>query len=230
MAEKTSDAKKLDIVKASVIRVNNIKTLDTVNTIDHAGIGDIIVIHVDSLAALIATTRDQKLRLFINGRQIENIEPLSGAPDLNNGSVQFRLDRNTNNNKTWADILGGPPIGADFFNTPVKVSVGYDNGVAIKAKTSSNNNYNFELARIHKGWFWTCLVILIIYLYLLFTMTKSKGLLRDRTIDLSAIGIKNNVIAAYSLGRFQMAFWFTLTVMSFFFIWLICHIPWFQIS
>ncbi len=221
LASPASDAKKQDLFKASVVKVNNVKTTDTTDTIDHAGIGDIIVIYVDSLSALIGTTKDQKLRLFINGRQIENIEPLSGAPDLNNGTVQFRLDRNTNNNKTWADILGGPPIGADFFSTPVKVSVGYDNGVAIKTKTLYNNKYNFELVRIHKGWFWTCLVILIIYLYLLFTMTKSKGLLRDRSIDLSAIGINNNVIAGYSLGRFQMAFWFTLTVMSFFFIWLI---------
>lgn len=47
-------------------------------------------------------------------------------------------------------------------------------------------------------------------------------MLRDRTIDLSAIDItSDSKYNSYSLGRFQMAFWFTLTIVSFFFIWLI---------
>lgn len=47
-------------------------------------------------------------------------------------------------------------------------------------------------------------------------------MLSDRTIDLSALGISSNGASrTYSLARFQMAFWFTLTIISFFFIWLI---------
>ena len=217
----SADQKKTDSTKVFVTKVYNSRKKDISDTLNElAGIGDIIVIKVDNLAGLISTKKDQKLKLFINGREIEKIEPLSGAPDLDNETVQFRLDRNTSNNKTWADILGSPPLGPNFFTTPVKVSIGFDNGVAIK--THSNKEYNFELVRIHKGWFWACLIILIIYLFVLVTMAKSEGLLRDRTIDLSTIGIDiKNHLPGYSLGRFQMAFWFTLTLMSFFFIWLI---------
>ena len=216
----TLDQKKSDTNKVIVTRVyNSIRKniSDSLNNV--AGIGDIITIKVDHLNDLLTKHKDQILKLFINGRKMEKIEPLSGAADIDNNTVQFKLDRNTTNNLTWTDILGAPPLGPDFFVTGVKISVGFDNDIAIQ---TSSNDYNFNLIRIHKGWFWACLVITIIYLYILITMAKSKGLLRDRTIDLSGIGITDHSpLTGYSLGRFQMAFWFTLTIMSFFFIWLI---------
>jgi hypothetical protein len=62
----------------------------------------------------------------------------------------------------------------------------------------------------------------VLYLVGVIYMAKRRGLLRDRGIDLSPIGINNNSsLNPYSLGRFQMAFWFSLTIVSFFFIWLI---------
>jgi hypothetical protein len=48
-------------------------------------------------------------------------------------------------------------------------------------------------------------------------------LLRDRGVNVASVGIKvdPNELRVYSLGRFQMAFWFSLVIISFLFIWLI---------
>jgi hypothetical protein len=207
-----------------VRNVYNYNTKDTAaNNNNSGGIGDIIVVEVDNLDSLIKRSKstNQNISLFINGRKIDNIKPISGAPDKDRGTLQYRLERNSINDITWADILGAPPLlGDDFFIKEVKVSVGLENEFAIK--TLSNNN-NFNLIRIHRGWFWGCCVLIILYLFVVIIMARTKGLLRDRSIDLSAIGIINNnsKLNTYSLGRFQMAFWFTLTIISFFFIWLI---------
>ncbi|MEO6685203.1 MAG: hypothetical protein ABIN24_04530 [Dyadobacter sp.] len=186
-----------------------------------AGIGDIIVIEVDNLDSLIKHSKstNQNISLFVNGRKIDNVKPISGAPDKDKGTLQYRIERNTANNKTWTDILGAPSIGSDFFVKEVKISVGPENEFALKTISSDNN---FNLIRIHKGWFWFCFALIIIYLIYVFTKGKKNGLFRDRGIDASSIGIVNDgSLTSYSLARFQMAFWFTLTIISFFFIWLI---------
>ena len=213
-------------------RINNRENTD--KNYDSASIGDIIVIRVSNFDSLMRRSkctdssgnayincRTQKIRLFINGRMINDIEPISGAPDKDEGTFQFRLDRNTDNDDIWADILGAPALFTNkFFVKPVKISVGLENEYAVE--TAGTSDYNFQLIRIHRGWFWSCFMIVILYLLIIFSMARSKGLLRDRGIDLSALGIKNDsILNPYSLGRFQMAFWFTLTIISFFFIWLI---------
>ncbi len=207
-----------------VISVRNVKKTND-NSLS-AGIGDdiiITVLHFDNLLKS-AKTNHQNIGLFIDGRKITSIQPTDGAPDRDSSTFQYELDRNNTNDKIWADILGSPSIGKEFFKKHVKVSVGLENGYAIKIANSATmeDGTDFSLIRIHDGWFWACSVIVILYLYLFISMVQKRGLLRDRSIDLSAIGIVNNGSSnPYSLGRCQMAFWFTLTVVSFFFIWLI---------
>lgn len=200
--------------------------------LDSASIGDIIVIEVANLDSLLRRSRckdnlgnayancePRKIRLFINGRVINGIEPISGAPDREAGKLEYRLDRNTENDRIWADILGAPTLEQGLFTKPVKVSVGLENEYAIETKT---NEANFNIIRIHRGWFWICFFGLAVYLFLLIILIKKRGLLRDRGIDLSPVGITDNgQPRTYSLGRFQMAFWFTLVIASFLFIWLI---------
>lgn len=213
-------------------RINNRNSID--KNYDSASIGDIIVVSVSNLDSLLKRSKckdsngnaynncqPQKIRLFINGRMINNIEPISGAPDKDEGTLQYRLDRNTDNDEIWADILGAPELLTDkFFVKPVKISVGLENEYAIEAPGTSD--YNFQLIRIHKGWFWWCFFGLAFYIVVMYRMIKKHGLLRDRGIDLTKIGIADgNVNRPYSLGRFQMAFWFTLVIVSFLFIWLI---------
>lgn len=140
--------------------------------IDSAGIGDIIVVEVNHLDILLEQSikSDQKIRLFINGRKINNIEPISGAPNEDKGTLQYRLDRNTLNNETWTDILGAPPLfGAEFFIKDVKVSVGLDNEYAVKTSITENN---FRLIRIHRGWFWSCFFLIILYILVVVLMAK----------------------------------------------------------
>lgn len=206
-----------------VQRVYNINRKDFSDKhLDSAGIGDIIVVEVSNLDSLLkrSKTTGQKIRLFINGRKIENIEPISGAPQKDDSTLQYRLDRNLENNKIWTDILGAPPLlGAEFFVKEVKISVGLENEYASNTLSAKNN---FEIIRIHKGWFWSCFFMTIIYVLTIILMAKKRGLLRDRGLDLTAININSNSSSnSYSLGRVQMAFWFTLTIISFFFIWLI---------
>jgi hypothetical protein len=201
-----------------------------------AGIGDIIVVRVSNLEALLnkakcktikgedssANCTQQEIRLFINGRIIKNINPISGAPQIDSsgkyGELQYRLERNTDNDDAWTDLLGSPKIGGGkFFIHPVTISVGLENGYAITASPQ-----NFSLVRIKKTWFWICFICLGIYLYFIVRLARHRGLLRDRSINLSVLQIvTNNSKLPYSLARFQMAFWFTLIISSFMFIWLI---------
>jgi hypothetical protein len=206
-----------------------------------ASIGDIIVVraeHLDSIVKLakcdgLAGCTPQKICLFINGQLIKNIFPVSGAPrkleNANLWELRFQLDRNEDNDETWATILGSPPLFSRgrFFVEPVSASIGLQNGYAISTNITNESNFKFE--RIHKGWFWACLIFEVFFVLLIFYLIK-KGLLRDRTVDLNNTGliappngfpVLSPNDTAFSLGRFQMAFWFILVVTSFLFIWLI---------
>lgn len=221
--KRKADSLEEDRIRKTPLLVRNVYKYDREDTTEQsAGIGDIIVVVVDNLDSLLRKSKsiDKNISLFINGRKIDNIKPLSGAPDKDKGTLQYRLDRNTQNDKTWADILGAPPLlKSGFFYKDVKISVGLENEFAIKTHSEGNN---FTFIRIHKARFWICSLLVIVYLFVVIITTKKSGLLSDRTIDLSAIGIHlKTENRTYSLARFQMAFWFTLTIVSFFFIWLI---------
>jgi hypothetical protein len=192
-----------------------------------AGIGDIIVVKVTGLQALLdeATCKDtsiprcaeQEVRLFINGIMISNIEPISGAPREDEGILQYRLDRNTDNDEEWIDLLGSPQMGREFFMRDVSVSVGLENGYAEDTIVE-----NFKLVRIREGWFWVCFLGVIAYLAIFIYLIRKSNMLKDRWIDVSAVGLSTNITgSSYSLARFQMAFWFTLVIAAFLFIWLI---------
>ena len=201
-----------------------------------AGIGDIIVIQVSDLEGLLNQSKcktvegkdssancnpDQnKIGLFINGRLIKSISPISGAPQVTGryGELQYRLERNADNDEAWTDLLGAPKIsGGKFFIHPVTISVGLENGYPIYASPR-----NFNLVRIKSGWFWVCFIALGLYIFFIIRLARHRGLLRDRMINLSVLGMNtSNSKLPYSLARFQMAFWFTLIIASFMFIWLI---------
>lgn len=216
-----------------------------------ASIGDLIIVRISNgdafkkraLCKDDSSGRDlpagickkQDVKLFINGRIITGIEPEDGAPQLDketgDGLFQFRLDRNTDNNNIWADILGAPPMfKKEAFLIPVRISIGLSDEYALNAKEEDADKFYIE--RIHKGWFWACFAGIFLLFGTLIFLAKKHGLLRDRAADLNFTEImnpdrENKKFAAppnkppYSLGRFQMAFWFTLIVTSYLFIWLI---------
>src|SRR5205085_3792868 len=134
----------------------------------------------------------------------------SGAPQTDEGELQFHLERNPNNDETWSDILGAPRIGDNFTKKKVSISVGLQDEYALPSIVDS-----FRIIRVQKEWFWACVVGVAFYLISLMILAKRKGLLRDRGINLTVIGIPSDAaVGPYSLGRFQMAFWFSLVIVS----------------
>ena len=166
-------------------------------------------------------SQKQEIGLFLDGRLISDLAPELGAPlkdtstkeDI--GTVRFHLQRNAHNDEAWADILGSPKN--DFFiyrNIPV--SVGLVNEYAEELHAV------FNLIRIRQGWFWVCLFAMLAYLFGLINLASKSNVIRDHWIDASAIGIiRAPQLNPFSLARVQMAFWFSLVIASYFFIWLI---------
>lgn len=194
-----------------------------------AGIGDIIILKVRNLKNLLnrslgldtngvkTSSRPQPIRLFIDGRKIDSLSPESGAPQKDEGELRFHLQRNPTNDEAWADILGSPRLGDGFTYHEATISVGLENEYAEDSEVK-----NFHITRVRPNWFWFCLIAFSIYLYFLIRSAQRTNLLRDREIDATILGIPKNVgLTPFSLGRIQMAFWFTLVVLSFLFIWLI---------
>jgi hypothetical protein len=76
--------------------------------------------------------------------------------------------------------------------------------------------------RVREHWFWFCAIGVLVYLISLIVLSKRSNVLKDNGIDASAVGVlSHSQLLPYSLGRFQMAFWFSLVIASFLFIWLI---------
>jgi len=204
-----------------------------------AGIGDILVVRVKDLISLVRYAKcisddkderplpnctEQKIALFLDGREIKGIFPESGAPLPEDETLQFHLQRDPDSDEAWADLLGGPPFDrVKFYKRDAAVSVGLQNGYALPSDVKPGN---FRLVRIYKTWFIICFILLVVVWVLLIWLALYTELLRD--VGPPPTGTKKGWIIAnkkahkpYSLSRFQMAFWFFLVVTSFLFIWLI---------
>lgn len=192
-----------------------------------AGLGDVIVMKVRGLKRLLTTAKCQDtagavksgcivqdVMLFINDRMIDGISPESGAPDTSTETLRFHLQRSSKNDEEWADLLGKPIN--PFFYKYVHFSVGLSGGYAEKSVAPA-----FRFTRIRVTWFWCCLLIAVAYFILLIIFGRSKNFLRDAGIDLSAIGVAKVPQSPYSMAKLQMAFWFSIVLLSFLFIWLI---------
>jgi hypothetical protein len=193
-----------------------------------AGIGDIIVVKVDELKSLVnhakcLTSDDhpvlvgcqkQELALYLDGREIKGLQAESGAPMPDAQTLQFHLNRGDDSDEAWADLLGAPPpFKKEFFVRPTAVSVGLKDGYALRTDVEGNA---FKLVRIRYVRFFICLIGTILLTLLLLLYAKRTDLLRDSGPPPASGGER-----PFSLGRFQMAFWFYLVIVSFIFIWAI---------
>ena len=209
-----------------------------------AGIRDIIIVKVKNLKKLVdlSLCRDdqgnkksgcteQKIALFLDGRKIDAVEPEAVSLNGSDGTIQFHLSRNAGkNDEAWADLLGNPSVGEDFFfRKDTKVSVGLESEYAIAGSKP------FDLIRIREYRFWIFSVLYIFLLFLIYRLAVKSDILRDigeqpdGSRDPQAYGIfrafsrskSDEKRKPYSLARFQMAFWFLLVIGSFFYIYLI---------
>lgn len=194
-----------------------------------AGLGDIIIVQVQNLQSLSNQAKciddatggtkencqKQEIVLYLDGRKIEGLEPESGAPRPDEGTLQYHLQRSDESDEAWADLLGSPPLGGNFFYRPTEISVGLANGYAVPTSVTK-----FNLVRIRKYRF-------VIYTIGLFFMTGLLLWLAKRSDILRDIGPQPNGLDAhgrpqrktFSLARVQMAVWFCLVVASLLYIW-----------
>lgn len=192
-----------------------------------AGIGDIIVIKISNLQSLVNQAKcldeknkrvqdcqEQEIALFLEGRKINGIIPISGAPRPEDETLQFRLQRNADNEEAWADLLGAPPLFRNqFFKRPTQVSVGLENSYA---EPTDVKGENFKLVRIRDWLFLPCLLGLVGLLIGMWLLANKSDILRDS--GPKPLGLERK---PFSLARCQMAWWFFWVITSFLFIWLI---------
>lgn len=193
---------------------------------DSVGIDEIVVLKVHNLGVLMdrskgievdgKVTREKKIRLFLDGRMIEDLDPESGAAMEDKGELRFHLRRTPKNDEAWADILGSPK-NDEFFYRKTNISVGLEGEFQEQSVVK-----NFYITRAKKNWFYGCAIGLLLYFAGLFVLARKSNVLKDNAFDARSIGIQfNPTYNHYSLGKFQMAFWFSLVLVSYLFIWLI---------
>lgn len=198
--------------------------LDGSPKVTSAAISDVLDVHVLNLSSLIQSSGDngvKQLRLFINSLEIEGSNPIGWHINGDDGVVKFLLQRTDANNKTWNTLLGYPTFGSEFFDLPVSVSIGVTGHSPVV--TAVDNDKKFSFVRIDPGWFAGCMVVLIVYFWILFRYAKKTPMLCDSPVDLSPLGIPGLAVsnAPFSLAKVQMAFWFSVILSSYVFIWLI---------
>jgi hypothetical protein len=184
------------------------------------GLGEQVILEVKGINTLLARATPkvgpkQEIRLFINDRQIDGLNAIVSEPRHDSATIAFRLQRTADNDKEWTQLLGKPQY-PYFFKRPAIFSVGID-------KTFAENSLaKNSLIRVRPAGFVVCLIVVLGYFILLIYCAKKTPMLRDSVIDLAPLNIPTpGGLAPYSLGRMQMAFWFSVVLVCFFFIWLI---------
>jgi hypothetical protein len=172
-------------------------------------LADWIVISVCHLDALVhdAEAQQQVITLFIEGLDT-GVEP-SGI-DLQNGTLTFELNRNTNNKHIWQQFLYDPFFDPD---ATMRVSVGVRGGRPLPRADGANMSLRLKKLYID-NWTRALLALLILVAVTLVIYARKSDMLRDGP---PADGVRQ----PYSLARVQMAWWFFLLVAGYVLIWLV---------
>ena len=208
-----------------------------------AGLGQIIVIQVDRLndlvnvancraenGTLIENCREQQIALFLDGREMKGLLPESGAPEIGSngaGTVRFHLQRTTESDEVWADLLGEPRPGAKFFHRPTDVSVGLAGSYAVPTQVRNVERVEsrFHLIRIHPWRFIAGSILFAVFVLYCYRLASTTNLLRESGDPRSGANTGSQdprrLLKPYSLGRWQMAIWFVLVIGAFVFIWIV---------
>jgi len=166
----------------------------------------ISVCHLDEFMKA-AATQQQKVHLYINGRDSGN-EP-SGV-DLDGGVLVFELSRYQSNKDLWQPLLYNPLF--DHIST-LQVSVGAEGERPLPR--AERANLMLRLNKLYLDvqaylWFGVLLAVMV----LLIGFARRSDMLRTGP---SVAGVHQS----YSLARTQMAWWFFLTLAGYIFIWLV---------
>lgn len=169
-------------------------------------LGDEVIVTVDGQGML--TPRDWTL--LLDGRQVIDPAELPAVPD-NNRDLVFRLHRTEATKAAWTDILGSPTG-----TRRVAVALARLDGdqrltdVRVIAKDKLTINILFTV------WLAIAAAAAALAIGFILIAARDTGIIRDRLVPMIPVRERQ-----FSLGRFQMAFWFSLVLVSFLFLWVL---------
>ena len=176
----------------------NLKTAPTVDSV-WSSVGD--TLRMGAMVTLRVSNFDSLLRMDVRKQRTPllfvNDMPMRGlffTLNPNDGVVKFQLSSNETTKAIWGKLQKvGLPI------REVKLSVGWKEDEPLGVTYTKHLWFRVYYGTI----FWTVVLALVVFAILLWRFVLSTDLLRDW--GPSPPGRKQNT---YSLGRFQMAFWF----------------------
>lgn len=163
-----------------------------------------------------------KYALFLNGTQVKGLAPAvmsayQSAAGASMNALVFNLQRNKNNDALWKDLLGS----VNGMHVPVVVSLGVLSGdekstpqPTVVGVPLTNSSFGFEV--IGPWHLVGALAAVVFVVSLVWGHARTRTTLRDNLLPQIPASLQT-----YSLGRWQMAFWFTLIFCTFVYLFLI---------
>jgi hypothetical protein len=141
--------------------------------------------------------------LYLDGRPINGLDDTVFVNTNGEHALVFRLLRTDANKSVWKGLLGSP----SQWSVPVTVALGTTSAQTL-AGDGKTNILNLALASGGRLFFSATAIVLVILL--VWAGMKQTTLLKDNWLPQIAPAQQT-----YSLGRCQMAFWFTLVFAAF---------------
>jgi hypothetical protein len=188
---------------------------------DHIGLNDKLAVVVEPAP----THPAERYVLFLNDAEVKGLTP----PDyttLENGqrALVFKLARNSDNGAFWRELLGSPKGPRARFTVGlgerVEPCVGSQPckspDVTIRGVDVNGKPLGFDFVLISWGRFALAIVAVVVAILLVWGHARTSTTLRDNLLPQLPPWQQT-----YSLGRWQMAFWFVLVFASFVFLYLL---------
>lgn len=184
----------------------------------HIALNDKLAVVLDTPSVLPA---DQYV-LFLNDAEVKGIGPATYTT-LRNGkrALAFKLVRNSDNSAFWKELLGAPK----HFKIPVTVALG-ERPETCKPEqpckspaitiTGGKDPASFDFNLISKVWLAVAVAAVGLVVFLVWGHARTSTTLRDNLLPQLPPDRQ-----PYSLGRWQMAFWFVLIFASFIFLYIL---------
>jgi hypothetical protein len=148
-----------------------------------------------------------KYALFLNDEEIKGLDPPVVTSLRSQPALVFVLKRAPLNDAFWRDLLGSPR--SDHVN--VVVSLGRQSGAGLSDRiVGAPDGAGFGLEVFTRWDLALATGVIVLVLILVWGHARSRTTLRDNLLPQLAPSRQ-----PYSLGRSQMAFWFTLIFVSF---------------
>lgn len=161
--------------------------------------------------------------LFLNGREIKGLEPaIYTSLKTGDQALVFKLVRNSDNDPFWKELLGAPKR----FQLPVVVGLGERTEPCTPSQPCKTPDVSitggdttpaaFEFLLITWTWLSVATFAVIFVIGLVWGHARKRATLRDSLLPQLPANLQ-----PYSLGRWQMSFWFVLIFASFLFLYIL---------